>query len=245
MTVSNVPGWWRRAFGAAYLEVYAHRDAAAAAREAAFAVDTLGAHAGDLVLDAGCGAGRHARALANAGLRVAGLDFSPELLAAAARDGGGPRWVRGDLRALPFRSGVFAHVASFFTSFGYFDEAGDRSQLREFRRVLRTGGGVLLDFLNAPGVVAGLVPQSERRAGGRTILETRCVRDGRVEKTVEMREDGRVVDAWRESVRLWPREALEGMVEDVGLRVVRAFGGLDGSAWNSGAPRLVLHAVTA
>lgn len=242
MTGNGAAGWWTQAFGAAYLDVYAHRDDAAAAREAQFARTTLGMRARDRVLDAGCGAGRHARALAAAGIRVTGLDVSADLLAAAARAGGGARWVRGDLRALPFRSGAFAHVVSFFTSFGYFDESGDRAQLAEFRRVLRAGGGVLLDFLNAPVVVGGLVPRSERRAGARSVRETRAVRAGRVEKSVEVVEAGAIVAAWSESVRLWSRPEIGGLLADAGLRVAAEFGAFDGSPWNPASPRLVVHA---
>ncbi len=58
--------------------------------------------AGWRVLDVGCGAGRHARALASAGAQPIGLDLSAELLACAR--GVGLPLVRADMRRLPVRS---------------------------------------------------------------------------------------------------------------------------------------------
>ena len=232
-------GWWDDAFGAAYLTVYAHRDDASARPEADFALRATGAGPGDLVLDAGCGAGRHARALATAGVRVVAMDRSLSLLREAARRAGGPSYVAGDLRHLPFRSGVFAHAVSLFTSFGYFDEAGDRAQLREIRRVLRPGGSLLLDFLNAPRVIASLVPESERAAGAWSIRERRRVRDGRVEKRVDVTDCGRVVATWTESVRLWTRDEVRALLAECGFSAESEFGDLAGAPWSASAERLV------
>lgn len=55
-----------------------------------------GAH----ILDAGCGPGRVGALLAAAGHRVVGVDVDPELIAAAAQDHPGPRWLVGDLAEL-------------------------------------------------------------------------------------------------------------------------------------------------
>lgn len=237
--------WWDRAFGAEYLGVYAHRDDASAAREAAFAAEALGIDPGARVLDLGCGAGRHLRALEARGVRAAGMDRSAALLAEARRRGAASRLVRGDLRALPFRTAAFDHVVSFFTSFGYFDEAGDRAQLREMRRVLRSGGGTLLDYLNAPHVAATLVPSSERTEGARIVREERVIRRGRVEKTVEVTVEGRVTAAWCESVRLWSREEVAALLGDAGFRVRSEHGDLAGAPWSVRSARLVVVAEAA
>jgi SAM-dependent methyltransferase len=232
--------WWTSAFGPLYREVYAHRDDASAAREAAFAARTLGIDGAARVLDAGCGDGRHARALAGRGARVVGVDRSEALLAAAALRGGGAAFVLADFRALPFRAGGFDHVVSFFTSFGYFDDAGDAAHLASLRRVLRRGGGLLLDFLNAPRVATTLVPESERRCGEHVVVERRAIRRGRVEKDVEVRGAAGVVARWRESVSLHSRERVEAMLGAAGFSVAAAFGDLSGGPWSEAADRLVL-----
>ena len=55
---------------------------------------------GARILDAGCGPGRVAAALAAAGHEVVGVDVDPALIAAAEEDHAGPRWLVGDLAEL-------------------------------------------------------------------------------------------------------------------------------------------------
>ena len=77
------------------------------------------------VVDVGCGHGRHAIALAECGLDVIGLDFSAPLLNRArqvATEFGSPvRWIRGDMRQLPIRSGCAAAVIV-MDAFGFFEK---------------------------------------------------------------------------------------------------------------------------
>jgi len=238
------PGpWYERAFRRRYLEVYAHRDAAAAAREARFIAGLLRRPAAARVLDAGCGAGRHARALEREGFDVVGLDLSADLLAAARTEAAGPHYVRADVRALPFGAGVFDGAVSLFTTFGYFDDAANLGHLLEIRRVLRAGAPYVLDFLNAPRVRANLVPASEKTVGDLRITERRRIRAGRVEKDVEIRTAGsaRVSERWSESVRLYDREELVSLAERAGLRVLTVFGDLSGGSWSRTADRLVVR----
>ena len=209
------------AFGVLYPTHYAHRDEPAAALDVAFAITAARMSRGERVVDIGCGNGRHARALAATGLRVTGADRSPELLSAASAAGGGPSYVRADFRALPFR-GVFDRATSFFTSFGYFDDAGNAAQLQSVRRSLRAGGTLFMDFLNAPHVAATMIPESERAAGTLRATEQRVIRQGRVEKSVELFDGDRRVAAWRESVRLYDRGALEAMLAAADLRPLAA-----------------------
>lgn len=68
------------------------------AGEARF-VDAM-APRGARILDAGCGPGRLGGYLAGAGHPVVGVDVDPALIAAAAQDHPGPRWLVGDLAEL-------------------------------------------------------------------------------------------------------------------------------------------------
>ncbi len=236
--------WYREAFGPHYLEVYAHRDDASARNEVAFTVDVLGLNPGDHVLDLACGAGRHSRGLVGHGVRVTAMDLSPELLAAAGEAGGGPEYVRGDMRALPF-GGSFDAVCQFFTSFGYFEDSSeDESVLREVRRVLRAGGKYLFDYLNAAQVVAGLVPESTDRLGAFTIQSRRRITadQTRVEKDVVIREGEVVRSKYTESVRLYDIEDIRGMMSRSGLIPLAHFGDLAGAPFVPRSPRLVVVA---
>jgi len=59
---------------------------------------------GSVILDAGCGPGRHAGYLHDAGHRVVGVDVDPALIAAAEVDAPGPDYLVGDLARRNCRS---------------------------------------------------------------------------------------------------------------------------------------------
>ena len=172
--------WYETAFRKEYTDLYYHRSDEAAKGEAEFAARVMGLAEGSAILDIACGAGRHARALTELGHHVVGIDLSVDLLAVAE----GVTRVRGDMRALPF-DGNFDAATSFFTSFGYFDDDGNRATLAAGARALRPGGVYLLDFMNAPAVMAHLVPENEEERGGTVFRITRRIENGRVIKEVD------------------------------------------------------------
>jgi ubiquinone/menaquinone biosynthesis C-methylase UbiE len=239
-------GWFESAFGELYQTVYSHRDEPAATREIGFVAGEIGVGANDgvrvRVLDAACGGGRHARELARLGAEVTAMDLSEPLLSDARAAAGGPRYVRGDVRALPFRDRSFDAVVSLFTSFGYFDDAQDRQHLRELRRVVRRGARFVLDFLNSPRIRRTLVPRSERVVGAHRIQEERRIAGDRVEKDVLVLDSGGTrVGGWRESVRLYDAEELAARLEDAGFSVSARYGDLAGGPWAPTSDRLVLR----
>jgi ubiquinone/menaquinone biosynthesis C-methylase UbiE len=236
--------WYEAAFRSRYLSVYRHRDDASAAREAAFLLEAAGLRPGDRVLDLACGAGRHARPLGEAGCRVTALDLSSDLLGEAAHRGT-PRLARGDMRALPFADRAFVAAASFFTSFGYFeDEADDRRVLAEVSRVLALGGRYLLDFLNRETAVAGLVPRSESEVDGMTLVQVRWVDDERerIEKSVTLSRPGDADPVMRyvESVRLYRPAEIARMLEDAGFETVARHGDFEGAPFDETASSRLL-----
>jgi SAM-dependent methyltransferase len=231
--------WYETAFKRReYLSLYAHRDDEAAVGEARFAAEALGLTGeGALLLDLACGAGRHARAMAGLGQRVVGLDLSRELLGEAKET---PR-VRADMRAPPFRE-CFDAATSFFTSFGYFDEAGNQETLGEVARVLRPRGRFLLDFLNAPWVRATLAPESTDERDGMTIRIRRKIERGRVLKEVTVSAKGEAPRTYTESVRLYLKGELVEMMHAAGLVPVAAYGDFDGRDHTTDSPRCILVA---
>lgn len=106
-----------------------------------------------VVLDLGCGNGRHTIPLAKAGYEVVGLDISPRLLQnarnRAAEAGAKAEFVRSDMRCLPFRSETFSAVVSLDNSFGYFPTEEDALRtLKETTRTLSQKGLLTLDVFN-------------------------------------------------------------------------------------------------
>src|SRR5262245_2856280 len=117
--------WYEAAFERGYLDLYPHRDLAAARNEVVGLLGRDRPRIGGRVLDLGCGFGRHLCALREQGVDAWGLDRSPELLALAHTLEGGVlrgRLARGDFRALPIAASSFDAVLMLFSSFGYFDE---------------------------------------------------------------------------------------------------------------------------
>jgi ubiquinone/menaquinone biosynthesis C-methylase UbiE len=105
------------------------------------AVRRLAAQRGERVLDLGCGPGRGTGQVAAAGARAVGCDLSAGMLQNARAAVAGAAFARGDAVRLPFRAGAF-DAAICTTSFHHYPDG--RAALRELRRVLRSGGRLVL-----------------------------------------------------------------------------------------------------
>jgi ubiquinone/menaquinone biosynthesis C-methylase UbiE len=148
-------------------EIYDDEDNPLIALETAWIARLLGDVRGLTVADVGCGTGRHAIAMAAAGARVVGIDFSPGMLAKLRAKPGASavRLVRHDLATgLPLGSGsmdrvtcclVLEHVADLASAFA------------EMSRICRTGGFVLVSDLHPAMRLVGTRAQFIDPATGR------------------------------------------------------------------------------
>lgn len=236
--------WYKRWFGEEYLLVYEHRDILEAERDTGFIERVMKLRGGERILDLCCGPGRHDFPLARRGYSVVGLDYSMPMLRIARNavgpDAVYPCYVRADARDIPFREGVFDVVLNLFTSFGYFDDEGNRGLLRSIARLLRDGGKYYIDYLNPPNLLARLEPETVREKDGVTVIERRKVDDtgNRVEKTIILRS-GRLEQVFQESVRLYTCEEMRGMLEDAGLSVEGVFGSTGGDPYGESSGRMI------
>ncbi|APF19497.1 class I SAM-dependent methyltransferase [Caldithrix abyssi] len=233
--------WFKNWFGEEYIEVYAHRDEQDAQDLIRLIVKNIHITKQTKILDAACGPGRHACLLKNWSDFVFGLDLSMSLLK-RARQNCPLELVRGDIRALPFKT-RFEVVVSLFTSFGYFFDDGENLQvLKEYHRVLKKGGVFFLDFLNASYVQKHLKGETVRTINGKKIVETRRIVGKRVEKAITIEQKGRQRE-FLESVRLYNLFELKALLNAAGFKIQKVFGDYQGRPFEAQSPRLIFLTV--
>lgn len=115
-------------------------------REVAFIARQLPQPAHRIVLDLCCGAGRHARLLAQQGYHVTGVDMHAAALAQARSQSADVTYLQQDMRDLSALSHSFDAVICMWQSFGHFDETTNSDILRQIQRKLNPKGRLILDI---------------------------------------------------------------------------------------------------
>lgn len=128
-------------------------------QEVAFLWQALGLQPGQVLVDVGCGTGRHSRALAERGVRAVGVDISQGLLAAAASHGGTAAFIRADARSIPLPEGTADAVLCLCQGGFGITPGGDRQILTEIARVLRPGGRLALTAFSLVFAARFLAPE--------------------------------------------------------------------------------------
>jgi SAM-dependent methyltransferase len=197
--------------------------------DAAAMVRLLGLEPGTTVVDAGCGFGRYCAALREQGMEATGIDISPAAIAEAEKRSPGPRYLVADLtQPLPEGVGPFDVIVNLYSSFGYgATEAQDMEMLRAFRRLVKSGGKIVMQLSDLErsrfrlrtdeGVVV-------RDTNG--VIETLDVdfSTGRLHVRYEL--DGDVVHS---RIRMYEKEDLQRMLEEVGFTDISLHGDFDGA----------------
>ena len=225
--------WYQEWFGEEYLELYSHRDENEARQQVAFLETQLGLIEKPL-LDLACGMGRHMHELRAHGFHPVGCDLSYVLLRTGIREYGGMPVTRADMRSLPFCDAVFAGLANFFTSFGYF--ATDEENLevvREMARVLELGAPFLFDYLNVHRELENLVAKETR--GDVKIERWFDAYDRSFNKRMTIGHK-----RYLERVRGYDLDEISAMFHSCNLTIRAAFGDFDGSTFDRTSPRLIL-----
>jgi hypothetical protein len=230
--------------------VRAERTDAASTEEALAAARLVGCKPGALILDAGCGNGRHDLPLARAGYRVVAFDRSALLLAAGRRAAGRARWpwfVRGSYENLPFDTGRFDAILSLGTALGYLGDRGDQRALCEFRRVLIPGGRLVIETLHREQLEARLVAHEERALpGGATLhLERRFdLGRGILHETQRLRDDAGWGPARAYNMRVYGVDELSSMLTQARFAQLEWYGSLAGVGEPTAMTPLVVVAQT-
>jgi ubiquinone/menaquinone biosynthesis C-methylase UbiE len=125
-----------------------------------------GGQSGGLYIDVGCGAGTYSRWLADAGLRVIGVDYSHHaLLKAQQRCSNAIAFCAADAAHLPLPNQSVDGVLCFGLLQAVWDS---KPAIDEMARIIKPGGQLWIDALNASGLWA-FVDTSVRRLRGRPL----------------------------------------------------------------------------
>ena len=183
------------------------------------------------VLDLCCGYGRHTHPLAEA-CTIVGLDRSQVMLERATLQGtSSARFLRGDMRHLPFPPGRFAVVLSLFSSFGYFDGEDENYRvLQGISETLMPDGRFLIETVNREFVVRHSAPQQVYRPENMTLIEERSFDpiSSRSRVDVTVFENGRETHL-HHTIRIYAFTELEMLLESVGLHTINVWGDFKGS----------------
>lgn len=140
-------------FGKRYLSEYAQLlPAKKTQAEVNFLVKNVHLKKKANILDLACGHGRHTVEFARRGFTMTGQDlngfFLKEAEKAAKRAKVKIRWVKSDMRQIPFEN-EFDAVFNLFTAFGYFDSDADHQEvINQVAKSLRRGGIFVIDMIN-------------------------------------------------------------------------------------------------
>tara|TARA_Y100000385_G_scaffold228265_1_gene239408 strand:+ start:1225 stop:1977 length:753 start_codon:yes stop_codon:yes gene_type:complete len=201
------------------------------------------------ILDIGCGAGRHAAAMAVAGHHVTGVDLSANSILSAKQSFGGMaeslRFVKGDMRYIDaqFASQCFDVVTMMFTSFGYFDKEEEHLQtLRAIHAVLRPKGTFILDFLNLEKVRAELNQHEHIVRKGIEFEIHRRLTEEWIEKSIVFTDSSGERQHYTERVRAFSPQKLQSLLRACGFEIDAIFGNYDLIPLGKNSPRCIIVA---
>lgn len=242
IVVFSMENWYKESFTQDYVRIYQHRDKVEAESTVDRLLDVVSLPENPLCLDLCCGFGRHLSYLNKKGIPSYGIDLSQDLIAeVVASTNVGDRVVRGDMRNLPFVS-TFDFVFSFFSSFGYFsDDQENILVLKEISRVLKPGGGFLIDFLNSRNIKQNLKEDDHREHQDFSVTQRRWINTdiNTVEKELTVK-DARGTRTYRERVKLYDLEDFKRFCLAGGLAITQTFGDADGNPFRDNSNRLIM-----
>jgi len=257
--------------GTIFDEIYSYWTEIAEAHEtekqANFARQCLDAKG--LILDLGCGSGRHAVLLSKDGYNIVGLDFSLRLLKVAnlkaVKAGVELSLVCGDMRFLPFRAGVFSGTISLDSTFGYFSSRNEETQsLKEVARTLADSGVFVIDVFNGDNMKKrkgrfklkmfffwlARLPQffalfKWHEYPNFYLLQKRQItKNGNLLQDIWIIRDKqtRKTLTVRHTVRLYSLAQLRKMVDETKMKVTNVYGDYEKQVFNTNSIRLIMTA---
>jgi ubiquinone/menaquinone biosynthesis C-methylase UbiE len=217
--------WFANWFDSPYYHtLYKNRDE----KEAQVFIDNLVQHLqipkGNKLIDIACGKGRHATYFNSLGLDVLGVDLSPNSIASATKNEKATlQFSVHDMREV-YQENRFDVVTNLFTSFGYFDDNNDEQKaINAMASNLKSGGVLIIDFMNVKKVIANLVLKEQKTIDGIIFNITRKVEAGHIIKDISI-TNGAEKQHFQEKVKAITLADYSEFITTAGLKIIDIFG---------------------
>ncbi len=187
----------------------------------------------EYVLDLACGKGRHSLTLNNLGLRVLGVDLSPQSIQSATKfQNNHLNFQEHDMREV-IENESFDVVFNLFTSFGYFEnEADNFTVLRSIYEMLHVNGLLVIDFMNTTKTLNSLV-EEEVKVEDNIVFNLKREFDGKfIKKYISFSDQGEVFN-FQESVRGFSLDDFHNMLTETNFKIESVFGDFQLNPFNA------------
>lgn len=187
----------------------------------------------EYVLDLACGKGRHSLTLNNLGLRVLGVDLSPQSIQSATKfQNNHLNFQEHDMREV-IENESFDVVFNLFTSFGYFEnEADNFTVLRSIYEMLHVNGLLVIDFMNTTKTLNSLV-EEEVKVEDNIEFNLKREFDGKfIKKYISFSDQGEFFN-FQESVRGFSLDDFHIMLTETNFKIESVFGDFQLNPFNA------------
>ena len=206
-----------------YHTLYSHRDDDEAQEFMINIVNFLNFKKDDVLLDLGCGKGRHSIYLNSLGFNVVGADLSKNSIQLAKQfENDHLKFIEQDMRD-PFNT-TYNAILNLFTSFGFFeDDEDDIAVLQNIKNGLKPEGFAIIDFMNVKKVVSNLVSEEIQTIEGISFKINRYLKDGFIVKEINFDADGEH-HTYFEKVKSLELPKIKSYLNSVDFKIKHTFG---------------------
>jgi SAM-dependent methyltransferase len=196
----------------------------------------------DIILDLGCGKGRHSFSLNKYAERVIGLDLASESIKEANAIKGNalyPDFRVGDMRSFQIEF-KFDYILNLFTSFGYFDSLVDNQNVIDtVAKHLEEEGIFVMDYLNSEKVRQNGPSEEVKVIDGIEFQLKKTLDANFVYKNIEFEINSKKYN-FTERVQLFEIESLQKMFEKSSFSVIENFGDYNLNPYFKDSDRMIL-----
>lgn len=176
------------------------------------------------ILDIACGKGRHSIYFNKKGMNVTGIDLSENNINfAKKKENITLKFAVHDMRRM-FQQNKFDIAVNLFTSFGYFENNEDEMQaLDAMAKNLKTGGILIIDFMNIKKLNNSLVKYEKKKINDVTFEISRSFKENYIIKDILFFDKGKDYK-FQEKVKALTLTDFSKLITQAQLKIINIFG---------------------